>query len=153
MPPFFHLLGRDAPSADEVIDELNSIAAEQQFPVWLAGADIMRGYLLAARGEAAMALALARKGLVKRQATGSSWHETYFRGLLARIAQEAGESAEALSLLESALAMAGGTGERWFEAELQRLRGQCLITQGTWAAAEECFQRALEAAQKQQARL
>ena len=62
------------------------------------------------------------------EATGSSWHHTYFLGLLARIAQDAGKSVEALSLLETALAMADRTGERWFEAELHRLKGQCLIT-------------------------
>jgi predicted ATPase len=152
---FFHLLGRVGPPAEEVLDELSSLAAEQRFPVWLAGADIMRGYLLAARGEGALGLPLARKGLAERQATGSSWHETYFLGLLARIAQDAGESAEALRLLETALGMAERTDERWFAAELYRLRGQCLIAQqqGAGAAAEACFQHAIETAQEQQARL
>jgi predicted ATPase len=152
---FFHLLGREARAATEVLDELSPLAAEQRFPVWLAGADIMRGYLLAARGEAAKGFPLARKGLAEREATGSSWHQTYFLGLLARIAQDAGESAEALALLDAALAMAASTGERWFEAELYRVRGQCLIThqQGARAAAEACFQHAIEAAREQQARL
>ena len=151
---FFHLLGRVAPGADEIIDELSLLAAEQRFPVWLAGADIMRGYLLAGRGEAAEGLPLARKAFAERRATGSSWHETYFLGLLARIAQDAGESAEALSLLETALVMAHRTGERWFGAELYRLKGQGLTThqQDACAAAEACFQRAIDAAQKQQAR-
>jgi predicted ATPase len=51
--------------------------------------------------------------------------------------------------------MVDRTGERWFEAELHRLRGQCLIAhqQGAGAAAEACFRRALDAAQKQQAKL
>jgi class 3 adenylate cyclase/predicted ATPase len=152
---FFHLLGRDAPSGVEAIDELSSLAAEQRFPIWLAGADIMRGYLLAGRDKAAMALPLARKGLAQRQATGSSWHDTYFLGLLAWIAQDAGESDEAHRLLESALAMASRTGERWYEAELYRLRGQCLIAhqQCAGAAAQTCFRRAIAAAQSQQAKL
>ena len=150
---FFHLLGRVGPAADHVLDELRSLAAEQRFPVWLAGADIMRGYVLAERGEAAEGLRLARNGLAERKATGSSWHQTYFLGLLARIAQEAGESAEALRLLETALGMVDSAGERWFEAELHRLRGQCLIMQGAGAAAEASFQQAMEAAQEQQARL
>ena len=115
----------------------------------------MRGYLLAERGEAAEGLPHARKGLAERRATGSSWHETYFLGLLASIAQDAGEPAEALSLLEAGLAMVDRTGERWFEAELHRLRGQCLIAQqqGAGTAAEVCFRRAMDAAQKQQAKL
>jgi predicted ATPase len=42
----------------------------------------------------------------------------------------------------------------WLEA-LHRLRGQCLIAQqqGAAAAAEACFQHAIEAAHEQQARL
>ena len=152
---FFHLLGQVGPTADEIIDELRALAAEQRFPVWRAGADIMRGYLLAARGEVAEGFQLARKGLAEREATGSSWHHTYFLGLLARIAHDAGQSVEALSLLETALAMADGTGERWFEAELYRLKGQYLITDqpGAGAAAEACFQHAIDAAREQQARL
>jgi predicted ATPase len=152
---FFHLLGSVGPTADEIIDELSALAAEQRFPVWRAGADIMRGYVLAARGDAAEGFQLARKGLAEREATGSSWHHTYFLGLLARIAHDAGESVEALSLLETALAMADRTGERWFEAELHRLKGQCLITDqpGAGAAAEACFQHAIDAAREQQARL
>ena len=152
---FFHLLGRNAPAAAEVIDELSSLAAEQRFPVWLAGAEIMRGSLLAARGEAGDGLSRARKGLAERQANGSSWHDTYFLGLLAGIAQDAGEPAEALGLLDIALAKAHTTGEQWFEAELYRLKGECLIAhqQGAGAAAEACFERAVATAQKQQARL
>jgi predicted ATPase len=152
---FFHLLGRVGPAAEEAIDELRSLAVEQRFPVWLAGADIMGGYVLAGRGEAAEGLRLARKGLAERQATGSSWHHTYFLGLLAGIARDAGESVEALRLSETALAMAERTGERWFEAELHRLSGQYLITdqQGACAAAEACFQSAIDAARKQQAKL
>jgi len=152
---FFHLLGRNRPAAAEVIDELSSLAAEQRFPVWLAGAEIMRGYLLAIRGEAGDGLLRARKGLAERQANGSSWHGTYFLGLLAGIAQGAGEPGEGLGLLDTALATAHTTGERWFEAELHRLKGECLIArrEGAGAAAEACFEHAVATAQKQQARL
>ena len=152
---FFHLLGRNAPAAAEVIDELSSLAAEQRFPVWLAGAEIMRGYLLAGRGEADDGLPRARKGIAERQANGSSWHGTYFLGLLAGIAQDAGEPGEGLGLLDTALATAHTTGEQWFEAELHRLKGECLIAhqQGAGAAAEACFEHAIATAQKQQARL
>jgi predicted ATPase len=152
---FFHLLGQNAPAADQVIDELSSVAAEQRFPIWLSGAEIMRGYRLAGRGKAADGLPLARKGLAARQANGSSWHDTFFLGLLAGIAQDAGEPGEGLGLLDTALAMADTTGERWFEAELYRLKGECLIArqQGAGAAAEACFEHAIATAQKQQARL
>jgi class 3 adenylate cyclase/predicted ATPase len=152
---FFHLIGDLGPAADEVLDELRTLAAEQRFPIWGAGADIMRGYVLAVRGEAAEGLRIAHQGLAERQATESSWHETYFLGLLARTALEAGESGEALDLLDTALAMADRTGERWFEAELYRLKGRCLITHrhDAGAAAEACFQCAIDTAREQGAKM
>ena len=75
--------------------------------------------------------------------------------IFAGIAQHAGDSAAALSLLQSALALAERTGERWFEAELHRLTGECLLAhqQDSGAAAEASFQRAIDAAREQQARL
>jgi predicted ATPase len=151
----FHDLLARAPGACDVIDELGALAVEQRFPVWRVGADIMRGHLLAARGQAAEGLPPARAGLDERRATGSSWHETFFLGLLAEVTNHAGDAPEALGLLDSALALAHRTGERWFEAELYRQRGESLLMdQGdTHAAAEASFRRALRVAQEQQARL
>jgi predicted ATPase/class 3 adenylate cyclase len=150
----FHLLGRAEPAAEDLIDELRSLAAEHRFPVWLAGADVMRGHLLTARAEVPAGLARARQGLAARTATGLSYHQTYFGGLLAAACLQAAEAEEAASLLAAALATVTRTGERWFEAELHRLSGEChLAHAGDRAAAETCFCRAIAIAREQGAKL
>jgi predicted ATPase len=58
-----------------------------------------------------------------------------------------------MQLVTDALEMVEETGERTYEAELQRLKGELLLKQGEGEApAEECFQRALDAARRQNAK-
>jgi predicted ATPase len=151
---YFHLLGRAGSSVEGVLEELRWLAVEQRFPIWLVGADIMGGYVLALHGRAADGLALARKGLTERKATGSNWHETFLLGLLAPTAHSAGQPDEAHSLLDAALAMADRTGERWYEAELHRVKGDLQLTQGhrDQVAAETSFRQAVTVARNQDAR-
>jgi predicted ATPase len=62
-------------------------------------------------------------------------------------------------MLDEALALLGRTGERWFEAEVHRLRGELHLPaaqhreSGDPARAEACFDRAIEIARSQEARL
>ena len=128
------------------------LADEHRFPVWLAQAEIMRGYVLAARGEAAQGIALGRQGLAERSATGSTWNHTYYVALLANSYGSAGQVDVALDLLTGALETATRTGERWFEAEIHRHIGEWLMAQAQHAEAEARFQSALAVAREQKAR-
>ena len=151
----FHLLAGDAPLAEPVADELRVLAGEHRFPVWLAGADVMRGCLLADRGAAADGFALARAGLASRAAARLNYHQTFFLGLFAERCLRAGELGEAQERLGRALALASDIGERWFEAELHRLRGELLLASPEPDAveAEACLRRALAVARTQEAGL
>jgi predicted ATPase len=57
-------------------------------------------------------------------------------------------------VLDEALALAEEMDERWWEAELHRLKGQLLLslTADNAAAAEACYERAINVAQGQGAR-
>jgi predicted ATPase len=149
-----HLLGRAEAAAEELLDELRSLSVEHRFPVWLASANIMLGYVLAARGNTTEGLALARQGMTDRAATGLRYHETYYLGLLAQSYERAGQTDEALALITKALETADRTGERWFEAELHRHRGEWLVACGhaNEAEIEACFHRALAVTQGQRAK-
>jgi predicted ATPase len=59
-----------------------------------------------------------------------------------------------LGVLDEALALAEEMDERWWEAELHRLKGQFLLsfTADNAAAAEACYQRAINVAQGQGAK-
>jgi class 3 adenylate cyclase/predicted ATPase len=148
------LLRRLERAAEGPLDELLSLAVEHGFPVWFGTANIMRGYVLAARGEAASGLALARKGWADWTATGSKYHGTYYLGLLAQTCERAGHIEEAVDLVDTALKVADSMGERWFEAELRRVQGEWLVAhrRDERQRAEACFHRALAVAQKQQAK-
>jgi predicted ATPase len=149
------LLRRLERAADEPLDEQLSLALEHGFPVWLATANIMRGYVLAGRGEMGVGLALARKGWADWAATGSRYHATYYLGLLAQTCERAGQIDEAFDLVDMALESAGRMGERWFEAELRRVQGEWLSVHRRDAQqqAEACFHHALAVAREQRARL
>jgi predicted negative regulator of RcsB-dependent stress response len=51
--------------------------------------------------------------------------------------------------LDDALHVIERTGERWFAAELNRQKGQLLLRQGYFAAAEEVYRNALRSAEEQ----
>jgi len=148
------LLGRVELAAEELLDELLSLANEHGFPVWLATANIMRGYVLAGRDETGEGLALARKGWADLTATGSRYHGTYYLGLLAQTCERAGQTDEALELVATALETADRMGERWFEAELRRVQGEWLLVhrREERQRAEACFHRAIAVAREQNAR-
>jgi predicted ATPase len=149
------LLRGGDPEAEELLDELLSLAIEHQYPLWLGTANIMRGYVLARRGDTRAGLALARKGWADWTATGSRYHGTYYLGLLAQACERADRTDEALDLVDRALETADSIGERWFEAELRRLQGEWLVAhrQGERQRAEACFHCAIAVAQRQSAKL
>jgi predicted ATPase len=66
-----------------------------------------------------------------------------------------GQAEEGLSALTEALTLVDKSGERFYEAELYRLKGELVLQSGVWSReseAEQCFQKAIEIAQKQQAK-
>lgn len=149
-----NLLGRAEAVAEKLLDELRSLTVEHRFPAWLASANIMLGYVLAARGDTPEGLALARQGMADRAATGLQYHEMYYLGLLAQSYERAGQTDEALALITTALERADRTGERWLEAELHRHKGEWLVAfdHANEAEIEACFHRALAVAQEQRAK-
>jgi class 3 adenylate cyclase/predicted ATPase len=133
-------------------DELLAVASEQDFRLWLARAEGLRGWALARAGSTEEGSALLRRGLTDYRATGAGQYLPYF---LALLSEAAGPGAEALEFLEDALARAEQSGERWFEAELHRRKGEGLLTLAAArpAEAEACFGRALAVARGQGARM
>jgi class 3 adenylate cyclase/predicted ATPase len=150
-----HINRRAHQQAETTIGEVFSLAEQQHLSVWFASAHVLRGYLLAVRGEPTKGLALARKGIAEKNAQGSVLNQPFFLALLARCCELANQADEAFDLLGEALEIADRTGERWYEAELHRHRGDWLLVHrdAQQAEAEACFNRALLTAQNQRARM
>ena len=140
--------------------------------MWLATAESCRGWLLAKQGQAEEGIAQIRQGLTAYRATGAQVH-WYIQPLiaLAEVCLKVGRTEEGLSALTEAMYAMNSHDERWLEAELYRLKGELLLTQeskehraqsseqrfetpnpNTPGEAEACFLKAIEVAQRQQAK-
>jgi tetratricopeptide (TPR) repeat protein len=126
-----------------------ALAAEHRFPLWQAGARVLRGWALSVQGEPAEGLAQLRDGLAGWRATEAVIHRPYHLALLAGVLAGQGQAEEARQTVEEALALVGRMGETFYEAELYRLRGELASSP---EQAEEAFRRALDVAGRQGAR-
>ena len=100
-------------------------------------------------------IAQIQEGLANARATG--WLgaiRPYWLSLLAEACGETGRLDEGLSALTEALAIADEHENRHYEAEMHRLKGELLLKQddSNAAAAQNCFERAVEIARKQSAK-
>jgi predicted ATPase len=150
----FHLLRGDLAAALAPLEELLALA-DPKFPLWLALGQINHALLLAESGEPGRGLTLGRKGLEAMLAIGSTWNQTYYRGMLAQVCERAARPGEARDELVTALAIADQTGERWFASELHRLMGEWVIRHRPSAHAEgqAHLQRAVALAREQNAKM
>src|SRR5262249_37212887 len=147
----FCRLGTEARAAGE---EETAIATEQGFPLWHACGTLHQaaGMLLQGRREDALPLLLA--GLNAFRATGAGGRVPYYPGLLGDAYTPAGRFAGDPQAFNEALAIAERNDDRFQEAELHRLEGELVLAESPdqTAAAEGCFQQALETAVRQQSK-
>jgi predicted ATPase len=101
-----------------------------------------------------IAVGQMREVYANREITVHRIHGPFFLALLADADERVGRPAMGLSVLDEAFALAEEMDEHWWEAELHRLKGQLLLslTADNAAAAEACYERAINVAQGQGAR-
>jgi predicted ATPase len=135
------------------------LASEHDFRFFLAQAIMQRGKVLTEQGRIEEGIAQLRQGLAAWETAGTRYRRPTFLAWLAEAYGKAGQAEEGLIVLAEALAQVEETGERYYEAELRRLKGELLLMQGdkaeaeaSFPQAESCFQHAIEAAQRQQAK-
>ena len=149
-----HRRWREVQAVHEWTEALLALAHEQGFPMWMARAAAMRGWILVMRGQVEEGVAQVRQVLTsQRHFVDEASHPTLLV-LAAEVHGEGGYFVEGLRLLAEALAMAARTGVRSSEAEMYHLRGRLLLAQspGNHAEAEACWHQALTIARRQQAK-
>jgi predicted ATPase len=112
------------------------------------------------QGRGEEGIAEMRRGLTAFRATGAEIALPYFLTRLAEASWKAGQAEEGLSALAEALTLMDKTGERMYEAELYRLKGELVLARSSSEGlasrvqkeAEACFLKAIEIAQRQQAK-
>ena len=137
----------------EWVDQLFAVATEQGFPHLGAQGTIYRGWAMVRNGDVAAGMSLIRRGSSAFCATEAQTLVPYHIVLLAGACEIAGQAEEGLNLLDDALKIVERTGERWLESELYRHKGQLLLRQGNFEAAEELYHKALSIAVEQEAKL
>ncbi|MGI9355600.1 MAG: adenylate/guanylate cyclase domain-containing protein [Rhizobiaceae bacterium] len=159
LPLFFggtlHQLCGDIDTVREHAEELTILAEQERFKFWRAGGSILSGWVEIVQGGPDGGMRRIQAGVEQWQATGAEFMMTYFLPLIAVAQINAGKVQCALSLLENSIQRIERSGERWFEAEVYRIRGEAFLALDLpeQASAEHSFQRALEIAHGQGARL
>jgi predicted ATPase len=148
----FSLAGERA-ALDEWVTQLIAVATEQGFPHWHAQATIYRGWVKVKNDEVTEGMSLLRSGLSAYRAGGAELFVPHYMALFAAACEITGQVEESLTLLDEALQVVDRTGERWCAAELNRQKGQLLLRQGYFDAAEELYRKALRIAEEQGAKL
>jgi predicted ATPase len=151
-----HQFRGDGHTAQELAEKAIVLCQEQGFPLWLAFGLIIRGWALAGQGQEEEGITQMRQGLTAWQARGMEASRPLALALLAEAYAKVGQAEEGLRLLSEALAVVHSTEERVYEAELFRLKGELTIQQSgarsPESEAESCFLKAINIAQKQQAK-
>ena len=151
-------LRREYAQVQERADTVALLSAKQGFPTWLALATMWQGCVLAEQGDEA-GIAQIRQGVVAFEATGTVNSQTLNRARLVEAYRKVGQVEEGLAAVSEVLALVEQTGECVYEAELYRIKGELTLQskiQGPKSKVEDeavsCFQKAIEVAQKQQAK-
>ena len=147
-------LRREAGAAQESAESTMALSAEHGLADPLAYATVMCGWASAAQGRNEDGIARIQEGLAAGRATGAALLRPYNLCLLAEACDLPGRIDDGLAALAEARAAADEHGNRAFEAEIYRLKGELLLKRDNSSTAEprRCFERAIEAANKQSAK-
>ncbi|MBI3245202.1 MAG: AAA family ATPase [Deltaproteobacteria bacterium] len=177
---WLHQVRREGQATQERAEPAIALSTEQGFPFWLGWATVLRGWALTEQGQGEKGIAQMHQGLATYRATGAGLGQSGFLALLAETYGKAGQTEEGLGVLAEALTLVDKTGEQHYEAELYRIKGQLTLQSQTslkqvsdksqtsqdksedanaqilnpnaQSEAEACFLKALDIAQKQQAK-
>lgn len=146
---------RDAQLVHERADASEEICARHGFAHFAAMAPVLRGWAIAARGEADKGIAEITPALESLRKTGM--RISFPLALLAEAYSWAGRQSAGLKTLDEAADIIEKSGEHRWEPEIHRLKGEMLLTGSSKTRnppeAEACFQKALDIARGQGALL
>jgi predicted ATPase len=154
-----HKFRRESEEAQERADAAIALSTEQGFMIWLAHANVTRGWAMAEQGQEE-GIPQIRRGSAAWRALGAGCFFSYHLGVLAEAYAKSRQAEEGLDVVSEAPALMASTGDLFYEAELNRLKGVLMLQQagvqgipsGVENEAERCFLRAIDIARHQQAK-
>jgi predicted ATPase len=142
------------PAASVFAEELASLAEEKGALYWKPCGMIARGFLFAATGKPADAIATITGALAAYRSTGARLGIPEDLAYLAKAHSELGQNVDSLRCIGEAMTAVETTKEKWHEAEIHRIAGEITLMspEPDAAKAEAYFERALAVARAQQAK-
>jgi len=155
-----HLLRREAQTVQERAEATLALTNEHAIAFFAAHGMVLRGWALVEQGQGQEGVAQVRRGSAAYRATRAEVERPHWCALLAEACGKVGQAEEGLTVLAEALAVVDENGDRYYESELYRLRGELTLAQSKVPSlksqgqkdVEECFQKAIAIAQRQQAK-
>jgi predicted ATPase len=144
-----HLLWRDPHAVFPVVERCAALAKEHGFTQWIAGGQMLAGWIRLELGDAGQAVADLRRGIETMEQTGALAWVQFARYLLGAALLEVGETNEADDVVSHELLRLAGTSGRWYEAAFHRVKGNVQRARGDFAAAEACLETAVSIAARQ----
>jgi predicted ATPase len=138
-----HLIMRDTKIAGALVEETTKIAAEHNFPFWLVQITFMRGWLSVLDGRIIEGIDMMREGMSTYQIIGCEDTRSMLLTIYADALSLANRPNDCQKVLDEAVEFVENTGERFYEAELYRVRGELLLRQNDFNAAEASFRKAI----------
>jgi class 3 adenylate cyclase/predicted ATPase len=131
-----------------------ALTRAERFPLWEAGALIMRGWARTQLGKVDEGIADMRRGIDGWRATGAELAAPYYFAMLAEAHGRAGRPDAGLEAIAEAIASSDRSGEVWWLAEVWRIEGELRLMQSGAGGEmiERLFLGALALARTQQAR-
>jgi DNA-binding winged helix-turn-helix (wHTH) protein/tetratricopeptide (TPR) repeat protein len=151
-----HQLRREPAEAERWSALTIALAETQGFPHRVAIGQVLHGWARGAQGSTAEGLAELERGVQGAAQIGMALDRPYFLALGAELLIAEKQFERALSVLADAQGQASKSRSFFYEAELWRLRGVILAsTESSSGArdAQHCFERAVETATRQGARI
>jgi len=151
---FLHQYRQEVHFTQERAEAAIALSNEQGFPHWVAHGKILRGWALARQKRGEEGIAQMHQGLEVYRGTGAKATHPYSLTLLAEAYGQTGQVEEGLRVLNEASSLVDKHENHFHEAEIHRLKGELLLQQSSdnHTEAETSFQKALDVAQRQQAK-
>lgn len=152
----FYTMRRQYVVAAEYSAQMLRLAAEKRLPQMEGWAAILEGWRLVEQGQVEPGIAQMSRGLDAWQAPGTLMGRPVLLALLAQAHLRAGQAEQSLRRLDEALNIVERDQIRSVESTLWRTRGEALLQSGRDEREREaaaCFERAVEIARRQKARL
>ena len=155
-----HSCNRDVEAVKAQAEAQILLCREHGFPFWEDWGTMFEGWALAHQGHPTAGIVQIKHGLQRFQDMGSGAFLSTCYALLTEAYAQGGQAEEGLNALAEALERVAKTGERLYEAELHRLKGELTLRRSKVGShrskveeeAETCFHKAIEIAQKQEAK-